>query len=287
MIATIVNCIAVVLGSLLGHLFHEKVTERFRQVIYTGVGMVSLAIGIMMTLETTRILFVAMSIVIGGILGSWWKIEDGILRFGSLLERGTGRRRGRNGKISGTGTTEYPDVQSGIEDESVGSVRSGNKASPDETATPAAEEKTKQFAHGFLTASIIFCVGAMTIVGSFRAGAEGNYDLILTKSVMDGSMAVLLTAAMGIGVAFSTITILVYQGGLTLLAGVLRPYISDLVLSELSGTGGILIMIIGLNLLALKEIKTGNFLPALAIVLLLTLLEPPVLNLIESISIGA
>ena len=121
----------------------------------------------------------------------------------------------------------------------------------------------------------------MTIVGAFRAGAEGQYDLILTKSVMDGSMAILLTAAMGPGVAFSIITILLYQGGLTLLAVALRPVITDLVLSELSGTGGVLILMIGLNLLHLKSIKTGNFLPALLLVLAATILEPIVLNLVQ------
>ena len=234
MIATFVNCATVLVGSIIGLLFNKKVTDQFKQVIYTGIGMFTLVIGIMMALETTRILFVALSIVMGGLLGTWWNIEDGILKLGRLLERKFGSKEDR---------------------------------------------ETSTFAFGFLNASILFCVGAMTIVGSFKAGAEGNYDLILTKSVMDGCMAILLTAAMGIGVAFSIITILVYQGGLTLLAGVLSPYISPLVLSELSGAGGILIMMIGLNLLNLKEIKTANFLPALAVIIALALLEPPILNL--------
>lgn len=229
MIATIVNCAAVLVGAVLGSLFHRKITEKYKRVIYLGIGMISLVIGIIMALETQRILFVALSLVIGGILGTWWNVEGGILRFGNLLERTFGR---------------------------------------------SAEGNRQGFAHAFLSASILFCVGAMTIVGSFKAGAEGNYDLLLTKSVMDGAMAVLLTAAMGVGVAFSAITILIYQGGLTLFAAFLKPYISPLVLSELSGTGGILVMMIGLNLLNLKEIKTGNFLPSLGLILAFALLEP-------------
>lgn len=242
MIATVVNCIAVLFGSLLGLLFHSRVTDRFKQVVYTGVGMISLVIGIMMSLETTRILFAALAIVIGGVLGSWWNVEGGVLRFGAFLER----------RVARFARSSHND-----------------------------NEQESSFAHGFLNASILFCVGAMTIVGAFRAGAEGNYDLILTKSVMDGSVAVLLAAAMGAGVAFSIITILIYQGGLTLLAVWIKPFVSDVVLSELSGTGGILIIMIGLNLLDLKRIETGNFLPSLLVVLIFVLLEPVVIGIVE------
>ena len=234
MIATIVNCAAVLIGSLIGLLFNKRITEKFKTVIYTGIGMFTLVIGVMMALETTRILFVGLSVVAGGLLGSWWKVEGGILKLGERLQSRFG------GAEQGEGGT---------------------------------------FALGFLNASVLFCVGAMTIVGSFRAGAEGNYDLILTKSVMDGFMAILLSAAMGPGVAFSVVAILVYQGGLTLLAGLISPYVSDLVLSELSGTGGILVMMIGLNLLRLKDIKTGDFLPALGVILAFALIEPVAVQL--------
>jgi uncharacterized protein len=250
-IATIVNCLAVLIGSAFGMLFHRRVTEEFKDTVYTGVGVITIVIGVMMSIETTRILYVALSVVIGGLLGAFWNIEGGILRFGGVLEKGFSRARRRGSGIPSDGVIET-----------------------------AAEIGPSRFAHGFLNASILFCVGAMTIVGAFRAGAEGQYDLILTKSVMDGSMAILLTAALGPGVAFSIIVILIYQGGLTLLAGVLSPWISELVLSELSGTGGVLILMIGLNLLRLKSIKTGNFLPALLFILVATLLEPPIAALL-------
>jgi uncharacterized membrane protein YqgA involved in biofilm formation len=235
MIATFVNCAAVLIGSLLGLLFNRRVTEKFKTVIYTGIGIFTLVVGVMMAFETTRILFVGLSVVIGGLLGSWWNVEGGILSLGERLQNRFG----------------------------AGSRSDGNS-----------------FALGFLDASLIFCVGAMTIVGSFRAGVEGSYDLIFTKSVLDGFMAILLTAAMGPGVAFSILTILVYQGGLTLLARLVSPYVSELVLSELSGTGGILLMMIGFNLLKLKEIKTGDFLPSLLVILAFALLEPAAVNLL-------
>ncbi|MFP4330199.1 MAG: DUF554 domain-containing protein [Alkalispirochaetaceae bacterium] len=135
-------------------------------------------------------------------------------------------------------------------------------------------EGDHSFAEGFLTASVLFCVGALAIIGSFEAGAQGSYALLLTKSVMDGFMAILLTAAYGLGVGFSALSILIYQGGLTLLSGLLRPLVTPLVLSEISGVGGAMVIMIGLNLLELRQIKTANFLPALLLVVLLVFLDP-------------
>ena len=109
----------------------------------------------------------------------------------------------------------------------------------------------------------------MTLVGSFRAGVDGDYELLLTKSVLDGFMAVLLTAAMGIGVAFASLVILVYQGGLTLLSRVLQPLVSAELMAELSAVGGVLIVMIGINLLGLRQLKTANFLPAFAVMVAL------------------
>ena len=92
----------------------------------------------------------------------------------------------------------------------------------------AKRDSGSTFASGFLDASILFCAGAMAIVGSFKAGTEGDYSLILTKSVMDGCVAVLLAATLGSGVAFSALTVLVYQGALTLLSVWVKPFVSDL-----------------------------------------------------------
>ena len=132
------------------------------------------------------------------------------------------------------------------------------------------------FAEGFLAASVLFCVGAMAILGSFQAGAEGKYDIIFLKSIMDGCMAIVLTGALGIGVGFSALSILVYQGALTLAASAVKPWVDahPLVLSEVSGVGGLMVAMISLNLLEVKKIPVGNFLPALAVVVLLVAADP-------------
>lgn len=141
---------------------------------------------------------------------------------------------------------------------------------------PRSGDDSGGFAEGFLAASVLFCVGAMSILGSFQAGAEGKMDIILIKSVMDGCMAVILTGALGMGVGFSAITILVYQGALTLAAVWVKPWVDlhPLVLTEVSGVGGLMVAMISLNLLELKKVPTGNFLPALVVVVLFVLIDP-------------
>ncbi|MDA3939042.1 MAG: DUF554 domain-containing protein [Spirochaetia bacterium] len=254
MIATIINCITVIIGSFIGMFLHKKINPEIKDVVFTSAGVLTLVIGMQLAFESQKILYVIISLFVGGILGSLWKIEDHILNMGSFLEKHftpAGIRRDRS----------RPKV----------ALASRKLASDQPVPT---SDSDKSFAHGFLNASVLFCVGAMTIVGAIKAGAEGDYDLILMKSVLDGFMAVMFTAAMGIGVIFSVITILIYQGGLTLLATWVGPLIGESGLTELSGLGGILVLMIGINLLGLKEIKTANFLPGLFIILIFTSLEP-------------
>ncbi len=129
------------------------------------------------------------------------------------------------------------------------------------------EKKGSQsrFVEGFVTATILYCVGAMAINGSIAAGINHDYSIIISKGVMDGVTAITFAAAMGIGVAFSAIPILIYQGGLTLLAGWVGPYLSQAVITEMSAVGGALIVGISFNLLGLpkEKIRVGNMLPAI------------------------
>jgi hypothetical protein len=226
MTATVINALAIIAGSLFGLVFSRKITETFKTVIFTGVGFVSLLLGIKMSLEAGNILFLALALVAGGLTGTWLDIEKAILGFGVFLKR----------KLPGS-----------------------------------RQESDDRFSAAFLDSSVLFCVGAMAIIGSFKAGVSGDYSIILTKAVLDGTMAVILTSAMGPGVAFSALSVLVYQGLLTMLSVLISPYIDQELLSEISGTGGILVMMIGLNLLKLKSIKTANFIPALVFICLLVL----------------
>ncbi len=236
MIATIVNAIAVIIGTVAGRLSGKTIGERFRHTVFSGIGVVSLLIGISMALETQRTLYLVLSLVLGGLLGAALGVENRIYAFGEWLKR-----------------------------------RFYRPSAPTENVDPG---NSHTFAEGFLVASVLFCVGALTIIGAFKAGVEKEYGLLFTKSVMDGFMAMLLTAAYGVGVGFSAIPILLYQGGLTLLGGVLAPYVSPLMLSEISGVGGAMVVMIGINLLELRTIKTGDFLPGILVVVVFVLLDP-------------
>ena len=167
-------------------------------------------------------------------------------------------------------------MATGLKKKTVGRTKK-NEPEQELQATELAENNgasKHNFAYAFLNSSVLFCVGAMSIVGSIKAGIEHDYTIIFTKSILDGFMAISFTAAMGIGTMFSIIMILVYQGGLTLLSGVLQPDVTDLIMTEVSACGGALIIMIGINLLGLKKIKTANYLPALVVELLFVIFVP-------------
>lgn len=233
MIASVINAVAVFVGTLLGTAFRGVVTRRedIQAIIYHAVGLISLVLGILMSMRTQRILYFALATVIGAIIGQSLGIEGGIKKIGGVLQR----------------------------------LLPASQKSTATSTNPAA---------AFLDASVLFCVGSLTIIGALQAGAEGNYSILLTKSVMDGTMAILLSAVLGAGVGLSALTIIVYQGGLTLAAGALAPFIQELMLSEISAVGGVMIMAIGLSLLGIKKIPSGNFLPAMPLVILLVWLDP-------------
>ncbi len=120
-----------------------------------------------------------------------------------------------------------------------------------------------KFSEGMLTAFLLFCMGSMTILGAFEEGVKNDSSLLITKAVMDGFAAVALAASFGIGVAFSVIPLLIFQGGLSLLAYYFGNFLDDGIINELTATGGILLIGLGFNILEIKHIKIFNILPAL------------------------
>lgn len=128
---------------------------------------------------------------------------------------------------------------------------------------------------GFVTSSLLFCVGSMAVIGSFKSGLEGDHSVLFAKSILDGVASMILASSLGIGVLFSAASVLLYQGSITLLSGFLEPWISESMIREISNVGGILITAIGINLLKIRQIKTGNLLPALFI--------PPLYLLVRSV----
>ncbi|MDD7274268.1 MAG: DUF554 domain-containing protein [Treponema sp.] len=226
MIAVFVNCIAIIIGSLIGIIFSSRISDNLSRVVQTGSGVVTMVIGIEMALAYENIIFLAMAIIAGGILGSWMDIDGKILLLGDALGKLVLRKKHSQGQQ---------------------------------------DQGSSNFAYGFLNASVLFCVGAMAILGSIKAGIDGDYTIIFTKSVLDGFMAIVFAAALGIGTAFSALTVLVYQGALILLSGLVAAYTNDVLLAELGATGGILIIMISVNLMGLAKIKTANYLPALVL----------------------
>ena len=145
-------------------------------------------------------------------------------------------------------------------------------------------EGNSRFVEGFVNATVLYCVGAMSINGAIAAGINGDYSILISKSVMDMVSSITFAAAMGIGVPFAVIPILLYEGGLTLLAGGVGPYLSAAVITEMSAVGGAIIVGIGLNLLeASKEgIRVSNMLPAI----FLPIAYVPLANWVATVAAG-
>lgn len=131
------------------------------------------------------------------------------------------------------------------------------------------KSKNSKFTEGLVTAFLLFCMGSVTILGAIEEGLGGEPNLLLAKSVLDGVSSIALAAAMGFGVAFSVIPLLIYQGGLTILATYFGDYFSNHIIDELTAIGGLMLIGLGLNILEIKQIKILNMLPALIIIVIL------------------
>lgn len=124
------------------------------------------------------------------------------------------------------------------------------------------------FSKGFIMASLVYCIGAMAILGALESGLAGNHETLYAKSVLDGISAIIFASTLGIGVAFSAVAVFVYQGAITILASSVKDLLTPIVITEMSAVGGILIMAIGVNILGIKKVKIANMLPAIFIPIL-------------------
>ena len=125
---------------------------------------------------------------------------------------------------------------------------------------------------GFVTASLLFCVGAMAIVGALQDGLTGDHSTLFAKSLLDGISSIVFGASLGLGVAFSAVAILLYQGSISLMASFLQPYLGDAVIAEMTCVGSLLIVALSLNMLGLTKIKVMNLVPAIFLPILLCLI---------------
>jgi uncharacterized membrane protein YqgA involved in biofilm formation len=230
------------MGGGLGVLLAGRLPERLRQTVVAGLGLFVLVLGVQTFLQTRNSLVVLGSLLVGSLLGEWWQVEEGIQNVGRWLEGRFSRRSAK--KTAALGTSE--DAQS------------------------LAKAQSERFVRGFFTASLVFCVGPIAILGSIENGMTGNYQLLAVKSILDGFAAMAFASSLGVGVLFSALPILLYQGSISLAAVQIRPLISDLMMGEMTATGGVLLVAIAISsLLEIKKIRTGSFLPALLIAPLL------------------
>ena len=228
MTGTLLNIITVLIGGLVGLFFGSRLSQRFRQTVILGLGLFTAAIGVQLFLKTGNPIVVLVSLLAGGILGEWWQIEDGLRSLGAWLENRFGRHT--------------------------------------ELDLSARQDSRARFGRAFLTSSLVFCVGPMTILGSIQDGLTGDYSLLAVKSILDGFAALAFASTMGEGVLFSIPVILIYQGGLSLLADQVKSVVTEGMMNEMTATGGVLLMGIAISsLLEIKPIRISNFLPALLI----------------------
>ncbi|NCC15051.1 MAG: DUF554 domain-containing protein [Clostridia bacterium] len=125
-------------------------------------------------------------------------------------------------------------------------------------------------AEGFITASLLFCVGAMTVVGSMQAGLSGNYEMLITKSVLDFISSMIFASSLGFGVMLSAVFVFVFQGSIVLLAQIVAPFLTDAVVAEMTCVGSVLIFALGLNMIGITKFKVLNYLPAMFLPILIT-----------------
>lgn len=220
MTGTILNVFTILVGGGLGVFIGARLAPRLRETVLYGIGLFTLAFGTKLFLETQQPLVVIGSLLVGGLLGEWWRLETRLEGLGARLERAFAGGPGDGGG--------------------------------------------SRFVRGFLTASLLFCVGPMTILGSIQDGLTGDYALLAVKSVLDGFAALALASTLGVGVLFSVLVVLSYQGGLSLLAAQAQALLSPAMVQEMTAVGGVIILGLGVSsLLEIKRIRTGNLLPAL------------------------
>jgi uncharacterized membrane protein YqgA involved in biofilm formation len=230
---TLLNVATVLLGGLLGSLLGNRLPDKMRQTVMSGLGLVTAVVGMQMALGTHNVLLVMGSVLVGGVLGEWWHIEEGLEAVGRWLEDRLGGAVGATGERSIT--------------------------------------------RAFVTASLVFCVGPLTILGSIQDGLTGDYSLLAIKSLLDGFAALAFAATLGSGVVLSIFTILIVQGGISLAAMGVGSALGEVTrqtpwVIEMTAAGGVLILGISLILLDLRRIRVANLLPAIVIAPLVQLL---------------
>lgn len=230
MIGTLINVVTIVVGSILGVRIGNRLSEKLRSTIVSGLGLFTFGYGLLSFIDTANPLVPLGGLLIGALLGELWKIEEGLNKIGIVLKNAVLRKS-------------------------------------------KSEEHHAKFVDGFVTSSLVFVIGPIAILGSIQDGLTGNFEMLAIKAVLDGFASIAFASSLGIGVAFSALSILVYQGLITGLSGFFSQYFSTAMITEMTAVGGLILMAIAISsLLSIKKIRTGSFLPALLITPLIAFL---------------
>lgn len=237
MTGTLINCAAVIAGTAVGLALKGGIPQKLQDGIMKAVGLATMFIGC------------------GGALAGLLTISDGVLetRYTMLMVLSL---------VLGAVTGELLNIDGALE-------RLGEWIKRKVPAKLAGNT----FVDAFVSAFMLFCIGAMAIVGALEDGLNGDYSILSAKSVLDGISSIIFSASLGIGTGFAVFPLLIYQGGITLLAQAIRPYLTDGLISQMSCVGSILIFAIGINLIFGKKIKVANLLPAIFLPILFTLIK--------------
>lgn len=223
MLGTIVNTLAVIIGSFIGMIVKKGLSDKMSDTLMKGLGLCTLFLGISGSLEGNNSLILIISMVVGTLIGEGIDLEDKLNRLGNMLENKFKSRDGKRVSI----------------------------------------------AEGFVTASLLFCVGAMTIVGSLQSGLTGNHEMLFNKSILDCVAAIIFASSLGIGVMLSAAFVFVYQGAITLLAQWISPFLTEAVIAEMTCVGSVIIIGLAFNMLGITKLKVMNYVPAIFVPIIL------------------
>ena len=208
------------MGSSIGLLIHSRLPRRITTIVFQGIGLFTLFLGITMAMKTGNFLVMIFSIVLGGIAGELLDVDGRMTRMSDYLKK-------------------------------------------------RIRLKSERFSEGLVTAFLIFCMGSMSILGPIEEGLGKPPNILLAKSLLDAFSSMALAASLGVGVLFSVIPLVLYQGGITLAASYVQSFFTNVLINELTAVGGILLIGLGINILEIKSLKILNMLPSLVIVVIL------------------
>lgn len=231
MLGTIVNTIVIILGSFLGLLIKGEIPERISKTIMQGLALAVLYIGISGAFKSNNMTIIIISMALGALVGEFMDIDKRLNSLGNYIESKVNKKFNKRDKEEG--------------------------------------KSQISIAQGFVYASLMFCVGAMAIVGALESGLQGNHSTLFAKSALDGISSIVLTASLGSGVIFSAVVVLIYQGIIVLAAEVLSTVLNDSAIALMTSVGSLLIIGLALNILEITKIKIANLLPAVFIPIIL------------------